>query len=100
MVFEKQDIVISKLTWKDKLRTFLSENLENQSWRNFEYQITVHNSQNQMVPNHSKKQKNNQELALFNGVLQMETRYFTVRIYMLHKGVEEIYKNIYNLYKN
>lgn len=100
MVFEKQDIVISKLTWKDKLRTFLSENLENQSWRNFEYQITVQNSQNQMVPNHSKKQKNNQELALFNWVLQKETRYFTVRIYMLQKGVEEIYKKIYNLYKN
>lgn len=55
MVFEKQDTVISKLTLKDKLRTFLSENLENQSWRKFEYQITVYNSQNQMVPNHSKK---------------------------------------------
>lgn len=80
MVFEKQDMVISKLTWKDKLRTFLSENLENQSWRNLEYQITVYKSQNQMVPNHSKKQKNNQKLALFYQVLQMETRYLTVGI--------------------
>lgn len=65
MAFEKQDMVISKLTWKNKLRTFLSENLENQSWRNFEYQQTVSKSQNQMVPNHSKKQKNNQKLSSF-----------------------------------